>query len=53
MADLVAEFSKPLVEIVAKEWNMDEKSVEVISTPGPPCWKVYVAQQIKGGPEWD
>ena len=42
LADLVAEFTEPLVEIVAKERNMDGKLVEVISTPGPPCWKVYV-----------
>ena len=42
LADLVAEFAEPPVEIVAKERNMDGKSVGVISTPGPPCWKVYV-----------
>ena len=42
LADLVAKFAEPPVEIVAKEQNMDGKSVEVISTPGPPCWKVYV-----------
>ena len=42
LADLVVEFAEPLVEIVAKEQNMDGKSVGVISTPGPPCWKVYV-----------
>ena len=42
LADLVAEFAEPPVEIVAKERNMDGKSVGVISTPGPSCWKVYV-----------
>ena len=42
LADLVAEFAEPPVEIVAKKQNMDEKSVGVISTLGPPCWKVYV-----------
>ena len=42
LADLVAEFAEPLVEIVAEERNMDRKPVGVISTPGPPCWKVYV-----------
>ena len=42
LADLVAEFAEPPVEVVAKERNMDEKSVGVISTPGPPCWKVYI-----------
>ena len=42
LADLVVEFAEPPVEIVAKEWNMDGKSVGVISMPGPLCWKVYV-----------
>ena len=42
LADLVAKFAKPPVEIVAKERNMDEKSVGAISMPGPPCWKMYV-----------
>ena len=39
---MVAEFAEPPIEIVAKEQNMDGKSVGVISTLGPPCWKVYV-----------
>ena len=42
LANLVAEFAEPPVEIVAEEQNMDGKSVGVISTLGPPCWKVYV-----------
>ena len=42
LADLVAKFAEPPIEVVAKEQNMDEKSVVIISTPGPPCWKVYV-----------
>ena len=42
LADLVAEFAKPPVEIVAEEQNMNGKSIGVISAPGPPCWKVYV-----------
>ena len=42
LADLVAEFAEPPVEIVAEEQNMDGKSVGVISIPGPPCWKVYI-----------
>ena len=42
LADLVAEFAEPPVETVAEEQNMDGKSVGVISTPRPPCWKVYV-----------
>ena len=42
LAHLVAEFAEPLVEIVVEEQNMDGKSVGVISTPGPLCWKVYI-----------
>ena len=52
LADLVAEFAEPPVETVAKERNMDRKSVGVIFTPGPPCWKVYVdgvANQMGSG----
>jgi len=37
LADLVAEFAEPPVEIVAKKQNMDGKLVGVISTSGPPC----------------
>ena len=42
LADLVTEFAEPPIEITAEQCNMDGKSVGVISTPGPPCWKVYV-----------
>ena len=42
LADLVAEFAEPLVEIVAEERNMSGKSIGEISMPRPPCWKVYV-----------
>ena len=42
LADLMAEFAEPPVEIVVEEQNMDEKLVGAISMPGPPCWKVYV-----------
>ena len=42
LADLVAEFAEPLVEIIAEQRNMDGKLVGAISMPGPPCWKVYV-----------
>ena len=34
LADLSAEFAKPPIEIVAKEENMDGKSVGTISTQG-------------------
>ncbi|XP_030925024.1 uncharacterized protein LOC115952080 [Quercus lobata] len=42
LADLMAEFAEPPVGVVAKEQNMDGKSVGVISAPGPLRWKVYV-----------
>ena len=42
LADLVAEFAEPPVEIVTEQHNMDEKSVGVISAPGTLCWKVYI-----------
>ena len=42
LADLVVEFAKPLVEIVAGERSMDRKPFQAISMPGPPCWKVYI-----------
>ena len=38
----MVEFAEPLVEIVTEQCNVDGKSVDIISTPGPPCWKVYV-----------
>ena len=42
VAELVAEFAEPSVEIVAGERSMDGKSVGAVSIPRPPCWKVYV-----------
>ena len=42
LTDLIDEFTEPSIEIVAKEQNMDEKSVDIISMQGPSCWKVYV-----------
>ena len=42
LADLVAEFAEPPVEIVTEQRNVDGKSVGVIFALGPPCWKVYV-----------
>ncbi|XP_050241153.1 uncharacterized protein LOC126690060 [Quercus robur] len=42
LVELVAEFVESPVKTVAEEYNMDEKSVGVIFTLGPPCWKVYV-----------
>ena len=37
LANLVAEFAEPPVEIVVGERNTDEKPVREISMPGPPC----------------
>ena len=42
LADLVAEFVEPLVEVATRETSMDGKLVEAVSMPGPPCWKVYI-----------
>ena len=42
LADLVAEFAEPPVEIVTEQRNMDEKSVGVFSVSGTLCWKVYI-----------
>ena len=42
MADLVAEFAEPPVEILTEQRGVEGKSVGVISTLKPPCWKVYV-----------
>ena len=37
LADLVAEFVKPPVEILNEQCDMEGKSVGMISTPKPPC----------------
>ena len=42
LADLVAKFAEPPVEVAAGERSMDGKPVGAISMPGPPCWKVYI-----------
>ena len=42
LTDLIAEFTKLPVEILTKERSLEGKSVGVVSTPKPPCWKVYV-----------
>ena len=42
LTDLVAEFAKPPIEIVAEKRNIDGKPIGAISMPRPPCWKVYV-----------
>ena len=42
LADLIAKFAEPPMEIVAEEQNMDGQSVGTISVQGPLRWKVYV-----------
>ena len=42
LADLVAEFTKPPIEILTEQHGVERKSVDVISIPKPLCWKVYV-----------
>ena len=42
LADLVAEFTKPPIEILTEQHGVEGKLVGVISTPKPSCWKVYV-----------
>ena len=42
LADLIAEFAEPPIEAIAREENMDGKSVGTISAQGALRWKVYV-----------
>ena len=42
LADRVAEFAKPPVEILTKQRDVEGNSISMISTPKPSCWKVYV-----------
>ena len=42
LADLMAEFAKPLIEIVTKQRDVGGKSIGVIFAPRTPCWKAYV-----------
>ena len=42
LADLVAEFTEPLIEELESIENMDEKLVSTISQHGLPAWEVYV-----------
>ena len=42
LADLVAKFTEPPVEILTEQRGVEGKLVDVISTPKPPCWKLYV-----------
>ena len=42
LANLVAEFAEPPVEVVSGERSMEGKLVGAVSMLGPPCWKVYV-----------
>ena len=52
LADLIAEFAKPLIEAIAKKENMDGKLVGTISAQRASRWKVYVdgtANQRRSG----
>ena len=42
LANLVAEFAESSIEVINEQRDMEGKSVGVISTLKPPCWKVYV-----------
>ena len=42
LADLIVEFAKSPIEIVAKKQNMDGKLVGTIFVQEPSCWKVYI-----------
>ena len=42
LADLIAKFAEPLIEAVAKEENMDGKSIGTIFAQRASRWKVYV-----------
>ena len=42
LADLVAEFTKPEIEELLSNGNMDEKLVGTVSQYGLPTWEVYV-----------
>ena len=42
LADLVVEFAELPVEILTEQRGVEGKSVSVISTLKPPCWKVYI-----------
>ena len=42
LANLIAEFAEPPIEAIAREENLDGKSVGTISAQGASRWKVYV-----------
>ena len=42
LTDLVAEFTKPEIEELPSDGNMDEKLVGTVSQYGLPTWEVYV-----------
>ena len=52
LADLVAEFTEPLIETPSEQHGRKGKPVSMASASKPPCWKVYVdgvANQIGSG----
>ena len=42
LADLVAEFTEPPIEIATEQRDVDGKSGGIISMLRPPCWKAYI-----------
>ena len=42
LADLMAEFAKPLIEMPTKQHGREGKPVCMASALKPPCWRVYV-----------
>ena len=46
LADLVAEFTEPLIEELESAENMDEKLVGTISQYRLPAWEVYVDRAL-------
>ena len=42
LANLIAKFAEPSIEAIAKEENIEGKSVGIISAQGASRWKVYI-----------
>ena len=42
LADLMAEFTEPLIEVVDEEHGLGKRQVQTISLWGRPSWKLYV-----------
>ena len=42
LADLVAEFAEPPIEMPTEQHGREGKLIGMASTPKPPCWRVYI-----------